>query len=366
MILTVDHIIPDKSSKHESTIITHPSEQESQYNDHWNRVKSYFAVLRSCCQSCRTLLAEHSENSDFYKPVKIPDFDTVCSTAQRFSKAKETFIRNFPARSLGPLIARSELRSAVNITSDGKYSVEMDWALFAIEQWSEPLELHAQEVSNGMSFLKVVPGAPVSATGRTSGHQTGVINTVMSIVRHDSRFTREWSVYKDDKFTLQEWIEGGIGVDGDSGSWIIGAGSVIYGMVWARDRPNTNPITLFTPIEEIIADIKRKAGARHISLPIEAESNLPREKGEQKGDVSNLKHNEGHSVLVENRGQARSKSVDGICRIPDEMNQDRIDRSQKQESSDLVGLVSSLRISEAKSTSAREIEVSAGYSSTRH
>ncbi len=52
-----------------------------------------------------------------------------------------------------------------------------------------------------------------------------------------------------------------------SGSWIFGSDGGMFGMVWGRDRPQTNPITLFTPIEEIKADIAQRLGAKVIRVP---------------------------------------------------------------------------------------------------
>lgn len=37
-------------------------------------------------------------------------------------------------------------------------------------------------------------------------------------------------------------------------------------MAWGRDRPYTDPICLFSPIEDIIADIKDRTGAKSVCL----------------------------------------------------------------------------------------------------
>jgi len=146
--------------------------------------------------------------------------------------------------------------------------VEMDWALVTIEQWPHHLDAHIRRSTKGLYFSKIIPEARVKATGRTSGTQIGLINTAMSIASHGIRFTQEWSLFKDPQASLQDWIEGGIGVDGDSGAWIIDQDTnALYGMAWARDRIETEPICLFSPIEDIVADIKEITGAEVVCLP---------------------------------------------------------------------------------------------------
>jgi hypothetical protein len=66
----------------------------------------------------------------------------------------------------------------------------------------------------------------------------------------------------------EDWLEGGIGVDGDSGSWIIDRDThALYGMVWGRDSPRNEPLCLFSPIMDIIEDIEEKTGATTVCLP---------------------------------------------------------------------------------------------------
>jgi hypothetical protein len=79
---------------------------------------------------------------------------------------------------------------------------------------------------------KAIPGAQVNAEGRTSGYQTGLINSAMSLLNYGGRFTGELSIIKDYQMTSKDWIEGGMGVDGDSGAWIIDRNfGYLYGMV---------------------------------------------------------------------------------------------------------------------------------------
>ncbi len=270
LILTVDHIVPNSILTGNTICITHPSQQESEHSAEWIRVENLLATLKDCCGFCRDRLAEHSNPSDFYEVVNLIRPASACYTAKPFAMAKNDLNSNRPCKVLGSLDCKSGMRSKPAISAEnGSFLVEMYWAPFTIDSWSEALglELYAKMISTNIGFRKVVPGAPVKAFGRTSGYQTGMINTVMSIIRHGGRFTREWSICKDTQSTQKDWMEGGIGVDGDSGSWIFGSDGGIFGMVWGRDRPQTNPITLLTPIEEIKEDIVQRLGAKVIRLP---------------------------------------------------------------------------------------------------
>lgn len=268
--LTVDHIVPKELANDESLSITHPSEQEGQGSSPWIVVGNFLETLRSCCNACRELWNEHHEPTNYYRPVE--PLKCQCPTATEFKRLKDEFFQVFPAEKLGTMTYRSGNRSRTSLESEGPLDTEMDWALVTVDSWTLPLDLHIAETSKHMQFSRVVPGSRVKSTGRTSGEQTGQVNTARSIIRHQhpSRFTQEHSVIKDPQSSLNEWISGGIGVDGDSGSWIIDRDAgALYGMVWGRDRLRTNPICLFTPIVDIVEDIKERTNAIKVCLPVE-------------------------------------------------------------------------------------------------
>jgi hypothetical protein len=265
LLLTVDHLIPDDLANDVDIYITHPSEQETRTTLK-ESVGVYFKIMERCCETCRDLKRQYLEVGDFKKAVEIATQSVMCEAAKSFLvKVRDLCI--FCPDTLGRLFERSEFRSRQAI--GGKdYMTEMDWALFDTEKWPTSLESHARDISKGLFMSKVIPGALVKATGRTSGLQMGVINTSRSIINHGGRFTQEWSVIREPQLSLLEWIEGGIGVDGDSGAWIIdGHNDALYGMVWGRDQPATNPICLFSSIEDIVEDIKERTGAESAYLP---------------------------------------------------------------------------------------------------
>ncbi|KAH9219508.1 hypothetical protein DL95DRAFT_483673 [Leptodontidium sp. 2 PMI_412] len=269
-LLTVDHLINEQWTRFKPVPIAHPSEQEQLEHQPRYNLLHYIDLLKACCAFCKKLaeVAIHKEFDvmELYNP---PEYK--CATSQLFQRANEESIRRKP-RLLGILRARSDMRSRRVIAGELKHEIEMDWALFYVDKWPKPIDSHAQEISRGLSFGGVVPGALIQATGRTSGYQRGVINTAQSLINHGTRMTLEWSVIPEPGSSINSWILGGIGVDGDSGSWIINQeNGSLYGMVWGRHGPLANPICLFTPMEHIIADIKERAEAENVCLPGQGE-----------------------------------------------------------------------------------------------
>ncbi|KAG4442354.1 hypothetical protein IFR05_002132 [Cadophora sp. M221] len=282
-LLTVDHLIDEQWIRFKPVPITHPSEQEQLVHRPRYNLLQCIDLLKACCAFCKNLAktATHREFDvmELYNPL-----DYKCATSRIFQRAKEESIRRNP-KLLGTLRARSDMRSRRVLVGELNIGIEMDWALFCVDKWPKPIDSHAQEISRGLSVGGVVPGAPIQATGRTSGHQRGVIDTAQSLINHGTRMTLEWSVIPEPGSNNKDWVLGGIGVDGDSGSWIIDQenGSV-YGMVWARHGPLLNPICLFTPMEHIIADIKERAAAENVSLPGQGEVSIfSNEMGKGKG-----------------------------------------------------------------------------------
>jgi hypothetical protein len=207
--------------------------------------------------------------SDYLANTK---FEQLCLKAQRFLRLK-TQIFDI----MGSIEWRSCMRSRESMTNKNKYQIEMDWALVSTEKWPIDLEEPIREWSKDLYFGDVSPRARVRSCGRTSGQQTGQISPARSIINHGTRLiprlTEEWTVLKNPETSWEDWIEGGIGVDGDSGSWIINEDTnALYGMVWGRDRPKTQPICLFSPMLDIIEDIKDRTGAKNVCLPGQLQS----------------------------------------------------------------------------------------------
>lgn len=267
LLLTVDHLIPDDAADKNLIFLTHPSEQESVQTAPWRAVQHSLAALQHCCGPCRALWKEHTHHGLANAHTSIDLSQSSCPQRAHLHRAKAELARLYPTRILGAMVARSKMRS--RLARDKRHHVEMDWALFGTDCWPHPLNLRVEEHASRLRFSEVVPGARVKASGRTSGEQVGVINTALSLTRHGRRFTQEWAVCRDAGAGAEReaWIEGGIGVDGDSGAWIVDReDGRLYGMAWGRDRVKTEPITLFMPIGEVVADIKEVMSADEVKL----------------------------------------------------------------------------------------------------
>ncbi|TGJ88002.1 hypothetical protein E0Z10_g706 [Xylaria hypoxylon] len=114
----------------------------------------------------------------------------------------------------------------------------------------------------------VSPCSTVISTGRTSGFQRGQVCDIPAYVDSQDngtgQATREWFIeepfpYDDEN----EWIRGGIGVEGDSGAAIVDSETnALVGQLWGRNKywgPGPR-ITYFTPISDIFDDIQEKCG----------------------------------------------------------------------------------------------------------
>jgi hypothetical protein len=114
----------------------------------------------------------------------------------------------------------------------------------------------------------VIPGANVMSTGRTSGFQRGQICEIPAYVDGDysgngtGRATREWFVEEPYPYDEEEdWIRGGIGVQGDSGAAVVDVETnTLLGTLWGRNKYfGSGPRhTFFTPINDIFDDIQEK------------------------------------------------------------------------------------------------------------
>ena len=121
------------------------------------------------------------------------------------------------------------------------------------------------------STAHVSPGSIVCSSGRTSGHQRGLVCEIPAHVSGDAwgngtgRATREWFIEEPDAFDGGEdgWIRGGIGVEGDSGAAIIEMETnTLVGQLWGRNcywGPGPRH-TFFTPICDIFDDIQERCG----------------------------------------------------------------------------------------------------------
>ncbi|KAF4465091.1 dna polymerase epsilon subunit 1 [Fusarium albosuccineum] len=126
------------------------------------------------------------------------------------------------------------------------------------------------------SAAPIVPEASVLSSGRTSGYQRGQIGEIPAYVSGEEngtqKATREWFIEEPfPQDNEEDWIRGGIGVNGDSGAAVVDAQTHgLVGQVWGRNHywgPGQR-VTYFTPIADIFDDIQEKCGQqRRPQLP---------------------------------------------------------------------------------------------------
>ncbi|KAI0471402.1 hypothetical protein F4859DRAFT_118205 [Xylaria cf. heliscus] len=114
----------------------------------------------------------------------------------------------------------------------------------------------------------ISPGGNVISTGRTSGLQRGQVCEIPAYVdgadNGTGKATREWFVEEPSPYDNEnEWIRGGIGVEGDSGAAIVDSDTNgLVGQLWGRNKywgPGPR-VTFFTPISDIFDDIQERCG----------------------------------------------------------------------------------------------------------
>lgn len=272
MALTVDHLAP-RNSPH--LHLTHVSEQ-----DRFEMILQLSQVIRNLLirsnHSCGLCAELHfsgmsdeeicAASHDVFKAPSSPSLES-CS----FQQALKAECQPSELYRVLP-IAIIFRKSGTRCQGTGPDAREMDWALFKVDgDFSVEVEQllvtrHHESVLRKPGEMhmhdSVKPGAWVRSLGRTSGHQHGVISTTMSAVFHEDYVTQEWRVIKRPENSLDEWIKGGIGVEGDSGALIVDEeDDGIYGMLWGRTGDGPATMTIFTPMREILRDIRERTGA---------------------------------------------------------------------------------------------------------
>lgn len=283
VVLTVDHLIPELLNRRNGTI-THISQQ-----DHFEillpvlneEIRSLGREIHHTCEVCGLL--------DLCSPESIHDFAKAClgmifdgrdttsgnSSTCPFYKALHTLCKSHEWHEVHR-IARIHAQSGPRFQVFGSERREMDWALFRMMQGScfglaeRILDRHEEEISrrpNELQLQPVKPGAFVRSLGRTSGHQIGQISTTISAIFHGAYATQEWCIKKRCETLLDDWVEGGIGVEGDSGALIVDQETdAVYGMLWGRSGDGPDTVTIFTPMTDIIHDVKERTKAEQVQL----------------------------------------------------------------------------------------------------
>ncbi|ORY67129.1 uncharacterized protein BCR38DRAFT_303404, partial [Pseudomassariella vexata] len=154
--------------------------------------------------------------------------------------------------------------------------VVMDWTLIsALSQTSQanlvrkfPTTATPKQEVPITKMSCVMPGSEVCSTGRTSGHQRGQVCDIPAYLSPSAngtgKGTREWFIEEPYSYDNEDdWIRGGIGVQGDSGAAIVDCDTnALVGTLWGRNKYfGAGPRqTFFTPIFDIFDDIQERCG----------------------------------------------------------------------------------------------------------
>jgi hypothetical protein len=157
--------------------------------------------------------------------------------------------------------------------------VQTDWALFKSNEngpcrtvnklrtvptnsEAEPFSGPVQDVFPGNFACQLI-----HSTGRSSGYVYGVVGETPASVFQNHQKTKEWYVMNlEDFLPRRQWIEGGLGVPGDSGAPVVefnrtdASKNRLIGQVWGRNKyggeQSTSRIAYFTSIIDIFDDIE--------------------------------------------------------------------------------------------------------------
>ncbi|OBT45773.1 hypothetical protein VE00_03833 [Pseudogymnoascus sp. WSF 3629] len=174
----------------------------------------------------------------------------------RIFPSAETMTQDYlDSYTLGSLHASSGLRRracSLGLTH------EIDWALFRFSPGRAPGENKVTGAPAGWPGALIptahLGGLPVRAVARTSGVTQGRIQRAVTTVKLRGRQTPSQS------FT----VEGGLGVPGDSGAWVLAEGGACgHVLAWSDKRK----VGYFCPMEVMFEDIKGTLGARVVEFP---------------------------------------------------------------------------------------------------
>lgn len=165
-------------------------------------------------------------------------------------------------------------------SSESVTSCRMDWALFSIEnrrsmgenrhrfQSGSEADLVETACENNPNWTgngdfcndtcDLEPSASVHYVGQRSGPRKGQINAVPMILRRGGVSTKEWALICPEQISRSECCEG------DSGAWVLrDSDNKLVGLLWGW----IDGQLLFSPINNVFADIKNTLSAREVRLP---------------------------------------------------------------------------------------------------
>lgn len=182
----------------------------------------------------------------------------------------------------------------VSMTFDGSGVAEhnrvaMDWCLFGpVPEGRNFLAVPCFDMNRVTAIensAAIEGNTEVYALARTSGYSLGFTSDVPGIQKLEGVLRREWTVrqYSPSRWdpaihleppwqSIKSWVTSGIGVQGDSGAWLMRrSDNAVIGLIWARNHNHGTPVervrlTYITPIVDILADITERVTGE-VALP---------------------------------------------------------------------------------------------------
>ncbi|KAI0888622.1 uncharacterized protein GGS22DRAFT_151987 [Annulohypoxylon maeteangense] len=245
----------------------------------------------------------------------VPDYTDYMDTYEPQHRPGFNFLGTPTSRSGEPYMTTR--KSLHPFSEKDVHYVVTDWAAFEAQGiHNNQMRITDREDAENnyiRSSSRVVPGARVKVSGRTSGSTKASISLVPSIVlsgsenfmqRDDGFFlvkhgngtemvTREWAICHAYERSYETFVTDGAGAPGDSGSPIIDAGNQkYYGLLWGRNEysnceiidganqlqgtEHIPRISYFTACDDLFDDIQEKMGSQQRpKLPNIAEIRRP-------------------------------------------------------------------------------------------
>ena len=223
----------------------------------WKATAEEFAELNE-------LMHEHEQILALYREVDKPDWE--------FEIGRLVYRSGWTTRSsVGSQFVPGSCSGPVGAP------VCMDWSLFSVKAGREGLNcpryqyddenrvisdatpddiLQAEQLTT--STCDIDPCVPVHYIGRSSGKRCGLVSPTRMLVDREGTKTWEWFMCPSDgEFPVEA-------VAGDSGAWVVrDTDNAVTAQVFAWQRGKL----LISPINDIIADVKRVANTPRVSLP---------------------------------------------------------------------------------------------------
>ena len=288
LLLTVDHFI-ERSHKENYTVspgsrdlftlTTHTLSDVDEIRDRLG------ATMRDLLARSDLLSKKPGDNEISLNDPLFPEMLEIRREMDMIEKYQAECNRPEGEFILGELAGRCKPNGILSIDAESPSSSElavscrMDWAVFSIRNHRMGENRHSLQPRSGIELAETTsevlpnwtgdrdfcndtcdlePNASVHYVGRRSGPRKGQINAVPMLLKRAGRTTHEWPLICPERISSSEACEG------DSGAWVLrDSDKKLVGLLWGWNDGQL----LFSPINQVFADIKNTFPARNVCLP---------------------------------------------------------------------------------------------------